>query len=86
MAGSSWAVLTITLANFGEKARSPAYTLVIDLATCMDKETENLSELWEDNIKVLHPLLMLTTTGVCLPVAPCVECVRVQFLTFLRYF
>ena len=54
-AGSSWAALTITLANFGEDARSPAYTWLIGLAVCAEKDIDTLGELWKANIKVLSP-------------------------------
>ena len=54
-AGSSWAALTITLANFGEDARSPAYTWLIGLAVCAEKDIGTLGEPWKETIKVLSP-------------------------------
>jgi hypothetical protein len=50
--GESWANLTISLTNFGEKARSPAFLWLIGLAACSEKEMVVLGDLWSDNIKV----------------------------------
>ena len=60
-------VQTISLTNFGEMARSPAYLWTIGLAACSEKEMETLGELWDDNIKVHHRLFLCASIHVSPP-------------------
>jgi hypothetical protein len=51
-AGAEWTNLTISLANFGEHARSPSFLWLIGLAAGSEKEMVGLGKLWEKNIEV----------------------------------
>ena len=53
--GGSWTNLTISLANFGERARSPGFVLVLGLAAGAEKEVECLATLWADNVNARVP-------------------------------
>uniref|UniRef100_A0A7S1IVP5 Uncharacterized protein n=1 Tax=Eutreptiella gymnastica TaxID=73025 RepID=A0A7S1IVP5_9EUGL len=51
-AGASWTLITVSLTNFGEKARSPSFLWCIGLAACSEKDLEVVANLWVDNIQV----------------------------------
>lgn len=51
-AGASWTLITVSLTNFGEKARSPSFLWCIGLAACSEKDLEEVANLWAENIQV----------------------------------
>ena len=55
VAGSNWTQLTISLANFGRLARSPAGLWVLSMANCDDKAMETLGILWKKTWEVFLP-------------------------------
>ena len=52
VAGGTFCNLCISLGNHGEDGRRPAMVWPIGLATCADKDVEDLGVLWAHNIKV----------------------------------
>ena len=54
-AGVSWTNLTISLANFGERARTLGFVWVLGLAAGAEKEVDCLATLWASNVQVRVP-------------------------------
>ena len=52
VAGGTFCHLGIALANHGKEARRPAGVWTIGLATCPDKDMEDLGVLWAKNLEV----------------------------------
>ena len=52
IAGTTFCNLCIALANHGPEARRPAMNWPIGLATCADKDSDALRDLWAKNIEV----------------------------------
>lgn len=52
IAGTTFCNLCIALANHGPEARRPAMNWPIGLATCADKDSDALRQLWAKNIEV----------------------------------
>ena len=57
-AGHSWTNLTISLANFGERARTPGFLWLVGLAAGAEKEVACLASLWAANVKVRVPCII----------------------------
>ena len=57
--------LTISLANFGKQARSPAFRWLIGLAAGSEKEMDGLAQLWKTNLEVNTHLCMLVVSWLC---------------------
>ena len=57
-AGHSWTNLTISLANFGERARTPGFLWLVGLAAGAEKEVACLASLWGANVKVRVPCII----------------------------
>ena len=53
MAGGNWTQLTISLANFDRRARSPAGFWVLSIANCDDKAMDTPGTSWKSNWVVL---------------------------------
>ena len=60
-AGVSWTNLVISLANFGERARTPGFLWVLGLAAGAEKEVDCLATLWASNVQVRVPCNICTT-------------------------
>ena len=52
IAGGTFCHLSIGLANHGKDARRPAMVWTIGLATCPDKDMQDLGVLWAKNLQV----------------------------------
>ena len=63
--GVEWCNLTISLANFGKQARSPAFLWLIGLAAGSEKEMDGLAQLWKTNLEVNTHLCMLAVSWLC---------------------
>ena len=63
--GVEWCNLTISLANFGKQARSPAFLWLIGLAAGSEKEMDGLALLWKTNLEVNTHLCMLAVSWLC---------------------
>ena len=63
--GVEWCNLTISLANFGKHARSPAFLWLIGLAAGSEKEMDGLAQLWKTNLEVNTHLCMLAVSWLC---------------------
>ena len=60
-AGVSWTNLVISLANFGERARTPGFLWVLGLAAGAEKEVDCLATLWASNVQVRVPCNIYAT-------------------------
>ena len=57
-ASGSWTPLFIGLPNHGKWGRTPAYSWVIGMAMCRDKEISTWATLWDENLSVFGPLVL----------------------------